>query len=58
MKVCAKHIKTSGLPKRYLTIVESTECVLCGLNQYFNKPNPYRKTQHEIIQMYKERRKK
>lgn len=57
MKVCETHRKTVGMPKRSLQIVSSDQCELCRMEGYFNDPNnSARKTQHEIIQMYRERR--
>jgi hypothetical protein len=57
MKVCEAHRKTAGLSKRSLQIVSCADCELCKMESYFNDPtNPARKTEHEIIQMYRERR--
>ncbi len=57
MKVCESHRKTSGLPKRQLEIVSCDQCELCNMEGYFNDPkNTARKTEHEIIEMYRTRR--
>jgi hypothetical protein len=56
MKVCERHRKTSGYSKRNLQIVSPDECEFCKMENYFNDPkNPARKTEHECIEMFRER---
>ena len=50
MKVCKDHIKTSGMSKRYLTIVQPNECELCSMHQYFST---HGKTRAELKELSK-----